>query len=207
MGPQQELLPEKLDQLEQQLRSENLGYHFHRAIDPQAQARIWTLRKAGLIELVDDCVRLSPAHLSNDGSGFRFENHIWEIDAGTVVLIRNERFAVGQTLWELPAGTVEPGESLEACAHRELAEESGYEADRLTPMLAFYPTPGICTEMMTAYRAERLSFRGQALDDTERIVAEAMPLNDALRMIRDNRIRDAKTITTLLYHQVFGAEG
>ena len=60
-------------------------------LGPSAAGRYHVLRKAGLVELVDDCVRLSPAHLSNDGSGFRFENHIWEIDAGTVMIIRRDR--------------------------------------------------------------------------------------------------------------------
>ena len=125
------------------------------------------------------------------------------LDAHTIVMIRNERFAVGQTLWELPAGTVEPGEDLEVCAGRELTEETGYEATELTRLIEFYPSPGFCTELMTAYQAVGLAFKGQNLDETERITPEAIPLTDALQMIRDNRIRDAKTITTLLYHNIF----
>ena len=52
------------------------------------------------------------------------------LDAGRVVLLRNHRFVIGETLWELPAGTVEPNEPLEACARRELLEETGYRAAR-----------------------------------------------------------------------------
>lgn len=126
------------------------------------------------------------------------------LDPETVVLIRNERFAVDQTLWELPAGTLEAGEDLAVCAGRELAEETGYEAKAMERLLSFYPSPGFCTEKLTAFRATGLTFRGQDLDETERITVEPTPLAEALAMVKDNRIRDAKTIATLLYHATFG---
>ena len=125
------------------------------------------------------------------------------LDKDTVVLIRNERFAVGQTLWELPAGTLESGEDPTLCAGRELLEETGYMAGEVTRLLAFYPTPGFCTELLTAFLAQNLEFKCQNLDETERITTEAVPLNESIHMIRDNRIRDAKTIATLLYYQTF----
>ncbi len=120
-----------------------------------------------------------------------------------VVLIRNERFTVGKTLWELPAGTVERGEELEATAGRELEEETGYAADRLTRLTAFYPTPGFCTERMTAYLAQGLTHRGQALDETENITVEAKSWGETMQMVRDGRIEDGKTIATLLYYACF----
>lgn len=125
------------------------------------------------------------------------------LDDATVVLIRNERFAVGQTLWELPAGTLEDGENPALCAGRELLEETGYAAAEVQRLIEFYPTPGFCTELLTAYLARNLTFRGQDLDETERITTEAVPLNQSIQMVRDNRIRDAKTIATLLYYQTF----
>lgn len=125
------------------------------------------------------------------------------LDDETVVLIRNERFAVGQTLWELPAGTLEDGENPALCAGRELLEETGYAASEVTRLIEFYPTPGFCTELLTAFLARDLTFRGQDLDETERITTEAVPLNQSIQMVRDNRIRDAKTIATLLYYQTF----
>lgn len=125
------------------------------------------------------------------------------LDEQTVVLIRNERFAVDQTLWELPAGTLEAGEDPATCAGRELAEETGYRADTLEPLTAFYPTPGFCTELLTAFRATRLTHVGQDLDANERITPEPTPMAEALAMVRDGRIRDAKTIATLLYHRTF----
>lgn len=125
------------------------------------------------------------------------------LDDATVVLIRNERFAVGQTLWELPAGTLEDGENPALCAGRELLEETGYAAARIERLIEFYPSPGFCTELLNAYLARDLTFRGQDLDETERITTEAIPLNQSIQMVKDNRIRDAKTIATLLYYQTF----
>ena len=125
------------------------------------------------------------------------------LDEKTVVLIRNERFAVGQTLWELPAGTLEAGEDTALCAGRELLEETGYAAAEVTRLIDFYPSPGFCTELLTAFLARELVFRGQDLDETERITTEAVPLIESIQMVRDNRIRDAKTIATLLYYQTF----
>jgi len=125
------------------------------------------------------------------------------LDDDTVVLIRNERFVIGRTLLELPAGTIEEGEDPALCAARELVEETGYAADELTRMLAYHPTPGFSTELQTAYLARDLTFQGQQLDETERITTEATPLDQSIQMIRDNTIRDAKTIATLLYYQTF----
>lgn len=135
-------------------------------------------------------------------------------EGGGVVLIRNERFAVREALWELPAGTVEAGELPDACAPRELEEETGYRAGQVEKLTSFYPTPGFCTEKLHAYRATRLVEVGQKLDPTERISVHVTPWAEALAMVRDGRIQDAKTIATLLYHATFadvpghvGAEG
>ena len=121
-----------------------------------------------------------------------------------VVLIRNERFAVRDTLWELPAGTVEKGESPDDCAPRELEEETGYRADRLEKLTAFFPTPGFCTEKLHAYRATGLREVGQRLDPTERIQVHVVAWAEALAMVRDGRIQDAKTVATLLFYAAFG---
>lgn len=122
------------------------------------------------------------------------------LDERTVVLIRNERFAVDQTLWELPAGTIESGEDPQRCAQRELLEESGYRAGRMTKLIDFYPSPGICTEQMHAFLAQELTHEGQSLDENERITVEVVPLKRSMQMVRDNTIRDGKTIATLLYY-------
>lgn len=127
-------------------------------------------------------------------------------DNGDVLLIRNERFAVGQVLWELCAGTLEPGEGPEDCAARELIEETGHQADRLTPLIGFYPTPGFCTEFMHGYLATGLKQVGQDLDETEQITPQIVSMDRALTLIRQGAIQDAKTIALLLYHHVFQPE-
>lgn len=128
------------------------------------------------------------------------------LDEQTVVMIRNQRFAVNQTLWELPAGTLEPGEDPALCAARELEEETGYTARTITPLIEFYTTPGFCTEKMSAFCARGLTLVGQRLDPTERIDVEPVPITQAIKMIRDNQIRDAKTIAALLFHLHLGGQ-
>lgn len=120
-----------------------------------------------------------------------------------VVMIRNERFAVDQRLWELPAGTREPGEKPHQCGERELIEETGYRAAKFTKLTDFYTTPGICTERMWAFLAEDLTHIGQSLDESERITVEVVGLDRTMRMVKSGQIRDGKTIATLLYYQTF----
>lgn len=121
------------------------------------------------------------------------------LEGGRIVMIRNFRVAVGETLWELPAGTLEPPEPPEACAARELAEEAGYRAASIDPLLTFFTCPGICTERMHAFVARGLTQVGQALEATEQIETHVVTASEAVAMVRDNRIRDGKTIATLLH--------
>jgi len=125
------------------------------------------------------------------------------LDADTVVLIRNERFAVGETLLELPAGTLEQGEDPLLAAGRELAEETGYTSSKISKLITFYPTPGFCTESMTAYLAEDLTPGPQSLDETERITVEATPFDEAIKMVKDGHIVDGKTIAVVPYYRTF----
>lgn len=116
-----------------------------------------------------------------------------------VVMIRNFRHAIGQELYELPAGTLDkPGEHPEEAAHRELEEETGYLAGRMAPLCRFYPSPGFMTEMLTAFVATDLRKAVQRLEPTERIIVEEMPIDTALEMVRSGKIIDGKTIIGLL---------
>src|SRR5262249_61834029 len=81
------------------------------------------------------------------------------LDAGHVVLLRNHRFIMDEVLWEIPAGTLEPGEAVEHAAVRELAEETGYRAARWRKLLAFYPSPGVLSEQTHLFVAEDLTPR------------------------------------------------
>ena len=129
------------------------------------------------------------------------------LDDHRVVLIRNRRYAVHDTLWELPAGTLEPGEDPAAAAPRELREETGYAAERIEPLTSFYPAPGFCTERLHAFRATGLTEIGQDLDSTEQIEPVVVPWPETLAMVRDGRIADAKTIATLLYEHTYFRNG
>ena len=72
---------------------------------------------------------------------------------GNVLLLRQSHHAIGRTLLGIPAGTLEPGESPEACARRELTEETGYRAGRLTQLASYYTSPGYTDERLTIFRA------------------------------------------------------
>jgi ADP-ribose pyrophosphatase len=126
------------------------------------------------------------------------------LDPQTVVLIRNERFVVYETLWELPAGTLEDGEDPDACAARELEEETGYRCDTLRKLTGFWPSPGFSTEFMHAYVAQDLTKVGQSLDETERIEPVTVAIGEVMQMVHDGRIVDGKTIATLLWWERFG---
>jgi ADP-ribose pyrophosphatase len=118
---------------------------------------------------------------------------------GRVCLIRNWRLAVGQTLVELPAGTLDPGEEPEAAAARELTEETGYRAGRLERLSAFFAAPGILDERMHLYLATEL-VAGQAQREAgEEIENWLVPWDDAIAMVFRGEIQDAKTIIGLLW--------
>ncbi len=110
-----------------------------------------------------------------------------------VLLVRQFRQPVGAELLELPAGTIEPGESPLACARRELAEEVGQAAERWERLISFYPSPGVLTEELHVFLAEDL--RASAADgEEEGLRVESLPLEEAHRRIAAGEIRDAKSI-------------
>ena len=116
---------------------------------------------------------------------------------GSIVLIRNYRFAAEDTLLELPAGTLEAGEDPQDCAARELEEETGYRAEQIEPLGEFFTSPGILSERMRAYLATGLSEVGQNLDDTEEIEVEIMRPDKIRQLIVDGQLIDGKTIAVL----------
>lgn len=121
------------------------------------------------------------------------------LDSDRVVLIRNLRRTVGKSLWELPAGTLEPDEPPEVCAARELEEETGYRAAKLTPLIEFFPSPGVLNERMHGYLATGLEQTAQSLDEGEEIEVFPMPTWQVRDMLKDGHIEDGKTIAMLLY--------
>lgn len=123
------------------------------------------------------------------------------LDGGRVCLIRNHRRAVDQSLIELPAGTLDPGESPAACARRELAEETGYEGGQLESLGWFYLSPGILDERMHLFAATALREGEPNRTPVEEIENLVVDFDDALRMIDEGTIHDAKTIVGLLRWQ------
>ena len=122
---------------------------------------------------------------------------------GRVLLIRNKRYSIGQTLIELPAGTMERNEDPINCAGRELLEETGYVAGRLKAIGNYFTAPGILTEHMFAYAAYDLQRGRAALEEDEDIEVLPATWEQAIDMIRDARIKDGKTIATLLMYERF----
>jgi ADP-ribose pyrophosphatase len=116
-----------------------------------------------------------------------------------LVMIRNWRFSVESWLYELPAGTLEPGEDPAACAARELSEETGYEAVSIRPLCRFLTSPGLSDELMHAYIATDLRHVGQHLEADERVTVHPTPIGECLDMVRAGAITDAKTMLTLLW--------
>jgi ADP-ribose pyrophosphatase len=125
------------------------------------------------------------------------------LDPHTLAMIKNRRRAVGEVLWELPAGTLEVSELPLICAKRELEEETGFKAKTIRPLLEFYTSPGFCNEKMYAFVAEDLSPGKPQLEAHEEISVEKIKWTDALEMIRKNQIVDAKTLLTLLYYALY----
>jgi len=123
------------------------------------------------------------------------------LDDGRVVMIRQFRHAANRVIWEIPAGTTEPGEPLLACAKRELAEETGYSARRWRRSCGFYPAPGISTERMVVYvaRGLRKLARPVPKDKDEQISVHPTPARTVLHLLRTNRIVDAKTMIGILW--------
>jgi ADP-ribose diphosphatase len=117
---------------------------------------------------------------------------------GEILLVEQYRYPAGETLLELPAGTLEPDEEPLATAHRELEEETGFRADEMTLRASYYTTPGFTTEVMYLYEAKTLTFVGQRLEDDEEIEVVRARNDQAIEWVRNGRIRDAKTLVGLL---------
>ena len=120
-------------------------------------------------------------------------------EAGHVVLIRQYRHAVNQWLWELPAGSVDEGETPEQAARRECHEEIGQVPATIVRLAAMFPTPGYCDEEMIFFRLSGLAEPTDtaAVDEDEDIEARTFTIRDAREMARRGEIIDMKTVVGL----------
>lgn len=117
---------------------------------------------------------------------------------GSVILIRQYRYTLGRYIWELPAGSLKPGEDPDAAAARECEEEIDLVPGRIERVRTFYPTPGFCDEAMTYYRCLLLGPRAAdstaRRDDDEDIEPHTFTLEDVRAMIASGEIVDLKTV-------------
>jgi ADP-ribose pyrophosphatase len=116
-----------------------------------------------------------------------------------VLLERQYRHAAKDFLWELPAGRIDPGEQGLRAAKRELIEETGYRAKRWRRILKFYASPGFVAETMAVYLATGLRAGEAEPEEDEIIHTRMLPLPDVLKMVLKGTIRDAKTISSVLW--------
>lgn len=116
----------------------------------------------------------------------------------TVALVRQYRHAAGEFLLEIPAGTLEKGESPETGAARELEEEIGVTAKTIEKLTEFYVSPGFLTEKMHVYLASDLTETAQKLEEDEILQVERFTFPEAFEKIKNGEIQDAKTIVGLI---------
>jgi ADP-ribose pyrophosphatase len=123
------------------------------------------------------------------------------LDATHIVLLRQYRFAVQGSLWEIPAGKLDPGEAPESCAARELHEETGYRAARLVPVGRLITAPGFTDECIHLFCAYDLEAGEAHREPSELIEVHRVSFREALRMVECGEIVDAKTIAGLHHAQ------
>jgi ADP-ribose diphosphatase len=117
-----------------------------------------------------------------------------------IILIQQYRHAIKDTIYEIPAGTRDKGETFSVCAVRELEEETGYKAGKLEPLTIIYPSPGILNETMHLFKATNLvktQIKYQADESIKGSVT--IKLYEAFEMIKKGTIKDAKTICSILF--------
>jgi ADP-ribose diphosphatase len=121
------------------------------------------------------------------------------LDTETVVLVGQYRYVAGDFFWEMPTGATKPGETEEAAVQRELAEEAGYEADRLVKLCAYHTGKSVVEETANIYLAEGLRAIQRPPDPTEFIEVRTFPFDEVVRMVERDEIKDSMTIVAVLH--------
>ncbi len=116
-----------------------------------------------------------------------------------LIMLSQLRPVVGRYIYELPAGTIDKGESPLECAKREIVEETGYSAGRMKRLGLIYPVPGYSTEKIIIYKAEGLKSRHRHAEKDEIIKLKVLTRGDVRRLFRSGKIVDAKTIAALAF--------
>lgn len=119
------------------------------------------------------------------------------------VLIRQFRHAANGEIWEIPAGRLDSGEKPVDCARRELAEETGFSANRLEPLISIYTTPGFTDEVIHLFVATGLTAGSARREADEFVEIHEVPWSEVLRLAREGEIRDGKSLAAILHMELF----
>jgi ADP-ribose pyrophosphatase len=122
---------------------------------------------------------------------------------GRLLLVKQWRHPAAKVLTELPAGTLEAGEEPRLCAERELQEEAGFKPTTLTSLGGFFSAPGFCTEYLHLFVAEGLVESRLPGDIDEHIELYPVTLDEALALIEDGSICDAKSVAGILRYLAY----
>lgn len=120
-------------------------------------------------------------------------------EKGEILLEYQYRTPVDEVICEIPAGKIDKGEDLEAAALRELKEETGYRANKIKKIGEVLLAPGYCDEILTIYKAEDLVKEETSFDEDERVISFFIGLDEVKEMVREGKIKDAKTLSSLLF--------
>lgn len=121
------------------------------------------------------------------------------IDDDNVIMARQWRYVIKQAMWEMPTGAAHVGESLEAAAHRELIEETGYRAGNLRHVMTTDSSKSVVDERCSLYIATDLTLETAQPDPTEFITVATMPFTRVLDMVLSGEITDQMTVVTVLF--------
>jgi ADP-ribose pyrophosphatase len=162
-----------------------------------------TVYRGRILQLEIDVVRLPSGH-TVDMELVRHPGSVVLLpipEPGKIILIRQYRYTIDRTIWELPAGSLKPGENPDAAAARECEEEIGLAPGRITRLGGYYPTPGFCDEEMIYYRCEDLRppAPGSTVkkDEDEEIEPRTFTLAEARQLVQAGDIVDLKTLAGL----------
>jgi ADP-ribose pyrophosphatase len=162
-----------------------------------------TVYKGRILQVEIDVVKLPTGH-TVDMEVVRHPGSVVLLPVpgpGAIILIRQYRYTIDRWIWELPAGSLKPGEDPDTAAARECEEEIGLAPGKVTRLRGYYPTPGFCDEVMTYYRCEDL--RTPSADSTakkdedEDIEPKTFTLAEARAMVASGEIVDLKTLAGL----------
>lgn len=115
-----------------------------------------------------------------------------------IILIKQYRYPIDEFIYELPAGKLDPGEDPKICAMRELEEETGYRAREIELLTYIYTSPGFCSEKLYIYLAWDLQKKEQSLEEGEVLSVECKTIDEAIGMILNGKIVDAKSIVGIM---------